>query len=454
MESKKITHAFAYGGIELLKKTIELNFETKIDNFAIINFSGFKDLIDAIGGLEIDVKSGELKELNRCILLETQDDVQLSSNDAHYLKKPGLQLLNGQQVLAYSRMRHVGNGCYDRSQRQRHVVNLIMSKLKDTSLVKYPSVANKLLPCVKTDLQFTQALDVAYTAYSIGNFDVQQLQIPANKLSYGRMYKDKGWVLLIDKAQNIDVMQKFIFDDIAYDDSKYTTFNYRQSEYYYYEPPVVEEDKNTDDEEKELDDENEQIDSEDNQDINEEDINDQQDNDENGSSEDENNNEDNEDIDQDNSTDEDDTKNDDSILDEENPNNDDNTSEEEEQNSNEDNLDLDEQIENSDNENADEDGIKDNTDSNTNSSTEIKNGIIDFGNEDLYKNEEPNNEIKEPDKEINNDEIKNGNKDDVNQENENKVTSEELQEKNTEDKIDEKLEVQIDKNNSDIDNTM
>ncbi|KYH34845.1 regulatory protein MsrR [Clostridium tepidiprofundi DSM 19306] len=246
---QKITHAFAYGGIDLLKDTIERNFKIKIDNFAIINFDGFKELIDSIGGLEINVKDSELRELNRCILLEIQDNPKLKLKDAHYLKKSGLQLLNGQQVLAYSRMRHIGNGCYDRSKRQRYVVNLIADKLRDTSLLKYPTVAQKLLKCVRTDLQFTEALNVAYTAYKIGDFNIEQLQIPADKLSYGRIYKDKGWVLLIDKEQNTDVLHKFIFDDIKYDPSKYRTFIYSKSKYYY-KPPVekkkIDEDKKQD----------------------------------------------------------------------------------------------------------------------------------------------------------------------------------------------------------------
>jgi len=244
---QKITHAFAYGGIDLLKDTIEMNFKIKIDNFAIINFDGFKELIDSIGGLEVNVKYNELRELNRCILLEIQDNPKLKLKDAHYLKKSGLQLLNGQQVLAYSRMRHIGNGCYDRSKRQRYVVNLIADKLRDTSLLKYPTVAQKLLKCVRTDLQFTEALNVAYTAYKIGNFNIEQLQIPADKLSYGRIYKDKGWVLLIDKEQNIDVLHKFIFYDIKYDSSEYKTFIYSKSKYYY-KPPV--EKKKSDEDEK------------------------------------------------------------------------------------------------------------------------------------------------------------------------------------------------------------
>ena len=74
---QKINAAFAYGGTTLLMKTIEMNFQIKLDKYAIINFFGFKDLIDSIGGLDIDVKPSELHELNRCIVLEVFENPDL-----------------------------------------------------------------------------------------------------------------------------------------------------------------------------------------------------------------------------------------------------------------------------------------------------------------------------------------------------------------------------------------
>ena len=237
---QKINHSFAYGQADLLMKTIEKNFKIKLDKYAIINFSGFKELVDAIDGLDIEVSEVEREELNRCILGLEEYKRNYFGEEPHLLKESGLQHLDGQQVLAYARMRHIEGGSYARNERQRDVVNMIANKLKDTSLIKYPSVMTKLMKCVKTNIDFNEGINLAYTAFKTNNFNMSQLQIPVNKLSYSILYKNKGWVLLMDKESNTKVMQDFIFEDIPLDESKYPYFNYAKSEYYY----VPEKEKN------------------------------------------------------------------------------------------------------------------------------------------------------------------------------------------------------------------
>jgi anionic cell wall polymer biosynthesis LytR-Cps2A-Psr (LCP) family protein len=280
--SQKINHAFAYGGVNLMAQTIEKNFNISLQQYVKINFDGFKDLADSVGGLDVNIKDYEaVNELNRCILLEIydnpksnlkrvkditenagllrlreegatliKDNPRLSKSDYDYIfqtaglvQSAGDVHLNGAQLLAYSRMRHIGAGSYERNERQRNVVNLLVDKLKDTPQIKYLSIVNKLLPYVKTNIGITDALNLVYTTYKINNFNMEQLQIPATKLSDGRIYKNKGWVLLIDKEQNNKILKEFIFDNIKYDETKYSTFNYKNSEYYY-EASVIKEHSN------------------------------------------------------------------------------------------------------------------------------------------------------------------------------------------------------------------
>lgn len=272
---QKITHAYAYEGYSLLMDTIEQNFNIKLDKFAKINFAGFKDLIDAIGGLDITLQDyEEVNELNRCLLLDIyedpkseltrvkeivsngdllwtrdegapllKDNYNISQSQYNYLaeqagfvEETGTLHLNGAQSLAYSRMRHVGNGSYDRTKRQRGVVDLIINKLKDTPTLSYLSIANKLLPYVTTNVEFDEALGLATTAISINNFNIEQLQIPPTKLSDGRIYGEKGWVLLMDKYDTTNVLHDFVFEDIPYDEDQYLQFDYFNSDYYYYVP--------------------------------------------------------------------------------------------------------------------------------------------------------------------------------------------------------------------------
>lgn len=207
---QKINHAYALGGSELLMETIEENFKIKLDRYSIINFNGFQQLIDSIGGLDLDVSTSEMNEMNKFI-------PEVNPKDPHLVEKSGLQHLDGQQVLSYARIRKIGNGDYDRTQRQREVVSAIIDKLKDTNILKYPVVVSKLFPYVKTNMDIGQILNYAYTVYKIDNFTPEQILIPVPEITDSKILKNKGWVLLMDIDQTAEIIHDFIFEDIRYD---------------------------------------------------------------------------------------------------------------------------------------------------------------------------------------------------------------------------------------------
>ena len=235
----KINHSYAFGGVELLRETLETNYNIQIDNYVVIDFRGFKNIIDSIGGISIDVKENEIKELNRCIYLEISEDNELSINEKKEAKEkikliefPGEQKLNGYQSLAYSRIRKVGKGCYDRTQRQRYVVNTLIEELKEISLLKYPFIARDLFQYINADLKINDTINVAYTISKIPLDNIEQLYIPTDKLSYGTMYRNKGWVILNDINENSKVLNEFIFYNEKYREDEYERFNIKKSRYW------------------------------------------------------------------------------------------------------------------------------------------------------------------------------------------------------------------------------
>lgn len=216
---EKINHSYAYGGINLLMKTIEKNFNIKLDKYVTSDFGGFKDLVDAVGGIDISLNSEETEVINNFVASKKKDNSYAFNNK-------GIHHLDGDQALVYARIRNVGNGCYERTERQGRVISLIIDKFKsEISVFKMPKVITKGMSYVKTNMGITEVLEYAYAGYKIYNENIQQLQIPTNKLSYGGIYKDKGWVLLIDKKQNIKAMHNYIFDDIEYDEAEYEGFS-------------------------------------------------------------------------------------------------------------------------------------------------------------------------------------------------------------------------------------
>jgi polyisoprenyl-teichoic acid--peptidoglycan teichoic acid transferase len=203
--AQKINNAFAYGGPELLMDTIGRNFNLQLDKYIVINFHGFEDMIDALGGIEVDIKEYEIKEINKYI-------GELRGKKSPMIRRSGLQLLDGQQALAYSRIRKVGNGSYERTLRQRRVLTVLTQKLKTESAFNYPVLLSRLLPCMKTNIEPINLLNYGYTVSRIKPLEVAQLQIPVTELSEGRIYKGT-WVMLMDAEQNSRVMNDFIFKD-------------------------------------------------------------------------------------------------------------------------------------------------------------------------------------------------------------------------------------------------
>lgn len=276
----KINHAHAYGGTKLLIKTIENNFGIPIDKYMKINFKGFKDIIDVVGGIEVEIANEEmLNELNRCLIMEKYEDPEfkdarfirmvdsanllldreeyrgipyikdnpyIAKGDYDYLAEKGEFItsigkvkLNGAQALAYSRMRHNVGGSEARAGRQREVISLASEKMAKLPITKYVKLAETIIPYVKTDISMQVGLDLAYTAVKINNFNIETLQLPPEKLTYG-MTVDKSftyenedlYVFLMDMENTAKVTQDFILKDIAYDESKYRTYNYRDAGYY------------------------------------------------------------------------------------------------------------------------------------------------------------------------------------------------------------------------------
>ncbi|QAA33876.1 LCP family protein [Clostridium manihotivorum] len=204
----KINSAFAYGGPKLLIDTIYRNFNIKLDKYILVNFWGFEDIVNELGGIDIEIKDYEIKEMNKYI---GEVDKLKSPN----IVRPGLQHLDGQQALAYSRIRKVGNGSYERTERQRRVLTEVGKKVMNINPVQYPSILNTIIQYFKTNVEPIQLMNYAYTAYTMGDVAFEGLQLPASELCEGTLYRGT-WVFLIDKQQNARILNEFIFNDKKY----------------------------------------------------------------------------------------------------------------------------------------------------------------------------------------------------------------------------------------------
>lgn len=206
---EKLNHAFAYGGPTKTIETIQNNFGIKLHNYVIVDFNAFVKVIDAINGIEVTIKDYELDELNKYIL-------DGGGSERDLLTSPGTYNLNGYQALSYARIRKVGNGEYERTERQRAVLQIALEKVKDMSTVKLVSLLNELFPYVKTNISLGNAMDYGFTALNVGkncNFEIEQFRVPIDSISKGGIIDNKGWVFVIDKVETSKALQEFIFNN-------------------------------------------------------------------------------------------------------------------------------------------------------------------------------------------------------------------------------------------------
>ena len=214
----KICHAYAYGGPELAIRTINENFGLDIMDYVTVNFDQLADVIDAIGGLDIELSEAERQNANRNIATYAAEAAESGKEiPLDYIEGSGLQHLNGLQAVAYARIRYVGNGDYERTDRQRHVLELMFNKVMDMSVVSYPGLVNKLLPLVETSLDSGEIISLGLSALAGGKPEFEQTRFPLDEdfsnNGAGEMI-DGTWYMVFDVEATAEKMQAFIYDDV------------------------------------------------------------------------------------------------------------------------------------------------------------------------------------------------------------------------------------------------
>lgn len=215
----KLCHAYAYGGPELAIKTINQNFQMDISEYATVNFNQMADIIDAIGGVDLEVTEAEMDEANDA-LWEYCVFNDLIWDDYKFTE-PGLQTLNGPQAVAYGRIRKgATGGDAARTSRQQEILEKMMEKVMDMSIVKYPSLAAKLLPMVETSLSSKEILSLATQVLSGGKPDIERATFPCEGEWSEKRTSSGLSVVAYEDALAVKRLHAFIYDDLSIEEQK------------------------------------------------------------------------------------------------------------------------------------------------------------------------------------------------------------------------------------------
>ena len=205
----KINAAYGKGGMKSVYETIETNFKIKLDGYVLVGFDGLEAIVDRIGGVEIELTETEANYLNTTNYI---------SKEEYRNVKPGVNLLNGNQVVGYCRVRKVptqGGANYDfgRTVRQRRVLSTVFEAYKSKGVTELVVLMNRLLGYVTTDLTKQQMEDLLVDFIENRITEIESLQIPAEGAYTSRRVDGVGSVLDPDLEANIEILYDFIFDD-------------------------------------------------------------------------------------------------------------------------------------------------------------------------------------------------------------------------------------------------
>lgn len=203
----KLTHAYAYGGPELALNTINTNFDLNIDKFITVNFTSLPNVINKLGGIDMNITKGDLKYINAYIDSINNYD---HTNSPH-ITSTGMQHLDGVQATAYCRIRYDG-GDQRRTERQRRVITAVFDKIKNSPVTDYPGILNQLLPLVTTNISSNEFISLGKDIIDTGANKIDELRVPCDKHENGKLIKGV-YYMTFDIPAETKELHKFIFEN-------------------------------------------------------------------------------------------------------------------------------------------------------------------------------------------------------------------------------------------------
>lgn len=179
----KINAAYSWGGPELAISTINRNLDLNIEKYATVNFKILANIVDAVGGIEVKVDKSILKNLNDYI----KNMNHLNGGNSPTIKSAGTYTFDGNQAVAYSRIRYTAGGDLARAGRQREVLEKIFAKAKKHPL-KMISVMDEILPQIKTNMTQDELYKMALSVFKYDIKDQQGFPWKQKEMRYYGTY--------------------------------------------------------------------------------------------------------------------------------------------------------------------------------------------------------------------------------------------------------------------------
>ncbi|TAH74968.1 MAG: hypothetical protein EWM47_00900 [Anaerolineaceae bacterium] len=208
-KANKLNSAYSRGGADLLIETIEKNYKIQIDGYASVNFKAFENIVDLLGGVEIELGKEEANYLNKTNYISKKSNRNVV---------PGVNKLNGNQVMGYVRVRKVktlggANYDYGRVVRQQRALGAMLDSLMSSrNILKIIPISTQALSYVKTDLSQRQIEKMMEAVIENKMTTMETFRVPVDgAFDAPKKYNGIGYPIVLDWETNRIELYQFIY---------------------------------------------------------------------------------------------------------------------------------------------------------------------------------------------------------------------------------------------------
>lgn len=207
-EYRKATECYYFGGPKRSMAMLNVNLDLDIQDFVTVDFGVVAEVVDELGGIEIDVQEDEITHLNNYQV----EGSEVTGKEIVPVTYAGPQTLNGLQTLSYCRIRYTEGSDYKRTERQRTVLEQILKKAKSTDLLTLNSIIDKVAGNILTSLSTTEILNLAkdIASYNLVDSTGFPFEVQTANISAG------DCVIPVNLEQNVLELHQWMFGSEAY----------------------------------------------------------------------------------------------------------------------------------------------------------------------------------------------------------------------------------------------
>lgn len=195
--ANKINYAYHYGGVQLTISKLNELFNLDISKYIKIDFNGLAKVVDTLGGITVNITDEERNYIN-------------STGNCSYVRDSGEVLLDGDQVLQYSRIRKIDSD-FQRTARQRKVLFAMFNKLKKASIFDYTTLYSQISPNFETNIPALEVLQLGSFLNSLNSENIKDFRIPMDGTT--KDFVNGVYHLDWEKDKNTEALRNFIYGD-------------------------------------------------------------------------------------------------------------------------------------------------------------------------------------------------------------------------------------------------